>query len=166
MATKTPVSPRASRSVRPPKSIGRQLNFTTGRMNALCQQVLEPHGLSLPQWVILSCLWRDGELTVGALAEMVGTGLPATSRIIDRMADRGLIIRRRDDTDGRITLVAATDKARELEHLANFYETINTNLFAGFSAREREQTFDLLRRMELNARKAIESLSEQALEQN
>lgn len=139
-----------------PLSIGRQLNFTTGSMNALCQQVLEPYGLSLPQWVVLSCLWRDGELTVGALSELVGTGLPATSRIIDRMADHGLISRRRDDSDGRITRVSATEKARELEHLVSFYETINTALFTDFSTEERDQSFDLLRRMEVNAKKALE----------
>lgn len=140
----------------PPHSIGRQLNFTTSRMNALCLHELEPHGLSLPQWVILSCLWRDGDQTVGALSKLVGTGFPATSRIIDRMADRGLITRQRDTKDGRIAVVCATDKARELSHLANFYETINKALFVGFSPEERKQSFDLLRRMELNANRALE----------
>jgi len=147
MTTKKPTIPR---------SIGRQLNFTTGRMNALCQQVLEPHSLTLPQWVILSCLWRDGELTVGALSELIGTGVPATSRLIDRMADRGLINRRRDDGDGRIAIVSVTDKGRALDHLASFYKTINARLFADFSADERELAFDLLRRMEVNAKKALE----------
>lgn len=139
-----------------PRSIGRQLNFTTGRMNALCQQVLEPHGLTLAQWVILSCLWRDGDLTVGALSEMVGTGLPATSRLIDRMVDRGLIKRRRDDGDGRVAIVSVTEKGLALDHLADFYKKINAALFADFSAQERELIFDLLSRMELNAKKALE----------
>ena len=147
MATKNPATPR---------SIGRQLNFTTGRMNALCQHVLEPYGLSLPQWVVLSCLWRDGELTVGTLSELVGTGFPATSRIIERMADRGLVSRRRDDADGRSTIVSVTEKARALDHLASFHETINAALFTDFSAEERELSFALLRRMELNAKRALE----------
>jgi hypothetical protein len=38
----------------------------------------------------------------------------------------------------------------------NFYETINTALFEGFSAKERELAFELLRRMELNAKKALD----------
>ena len=139
-----------------PLSIGRQLNFTTGRMNALCQHVLEPYGLSLPQWAVLSCLWRDGELTVGTLSELVGTGLPATSRLIERMSDRGLVSRRRDDADGRSSLVSVTEKARALNHLANFHETINTALFTDFSKEERELAFALLRRMELNAKRAME----------
>ncbi|MFK7861778.1 MAG: MarR family winged helix-turn-helix transcriptional regulator [Granulosicoccus sp.] len=139
-----------------PESIGRQLNFTTGRMNALCQQVLEPYDLSLQQWVVLSCLWRGGELTVGVISELVGSGLPATSRIIDRMVARGLVRRRQDESDGRVTLIKVTEKARELEHLASFYEMINDALFTDFSAEEREQSFDLLRRMEVNAKKALE----------
>ena len=147
MATKIPTTP---------PSIGRQLNFTTGRMNALCKHVLEPYGLSLPQWVVLSCLWRDGELTVGSLSELVGTGFPAMSRLIERMADRGLVSRRRDEVDGRSTIVSVTEKARALEHLANFHETINTALFIGFSKEEREQSFALLRRMESNAARALE----------
>lgn len=139
-----------------PSSIGRQLNFTAGRMNMLCQKWLEPYDLSLPQWVVLSCLWREGELTVGTLSQLIGTGLSATSRIIDRMADRGLVIRRQDDSDGRITFICATDKARELDHLANFHETVNTTLFNNFSPEECAQAFELLRRMELNATKALE----------
>lgn len=136
--------------------MGRQLNFTTGRMNALCQYLLQPHDLTLPQWVILSCLWREGDLTIGTLSKLIGSGLPATSRIIDRMADRGLITRRQDDSDGRSMIVGVTEKALELDHLANFYETINSVLFNDFSAEEREQSFNLLRRMELNATNALE----------
>lgn len=139
-----------------PESIGRQLNFTTGRMNALCQHVLKPYGLSLPQWVVLSCLWRDGELTIGTLSELVGTGFPATSRIIERMAERGLVSRRRDAADGRSTRVSVTEKARALDHLASFYDSINSVLFTDFSPDERELSFALLRRMELNAKRALE----------
>lgn len=156
MATNNPTTPQ---------SIGRQLNFTTASMNALCQQMLEPHGLSLPQWVMLSCLWRDGDQTVGALSQLIGTGLPATSRIIDRMVKRGLITRRRDDIDARVVIASATDTAQELNHLATFYETINSTLFIGFSAEEREQSFDLLQRMELNAKRAVESSHAQSKNQ-
>ncbi|MCK0169121.1 MarR family transcriptional regulator [Jannaschia sp. S6380] len=124
-------------------------------MNALCAQLLDPHDLSLPQWAILSCLWRDGALTVSALSDLVGTGLPATSRILDRMEDRGLLVRQRHQADGRATLVTLTDKGRGLDHLSDFHERINEALFAGFSKDDRERAFDLLRRMQSNAEHAI-----------
>lgn len=145
----------ATKKVTPPLSIGRQLNFTAGRTNALCQKLLEPHGLSLPQWAILSCLWRGGELPVGALAELIGTGLPATSRIIDRMVERGLVVRRKHDTDGRIIVVNTTEKGQALDHLAGLYEQMNDVLFAGFTPAERGQAFDLLSRMQGNAETAL-----------
>jgi DNA-binding MarR family transcriptional regulator len=140
----------------PPESIGRSLNFTTGRMNALCQKILDPYDLSLPQWVILSCLWREGELTVGTLADLVGNGFPATSRIIDRMADRGLLVRKKHETDGRVMVVTTTDKADELSHLSNLHERINAILFEGLSAGEQDIAFSLLSRMQTNAEVSLE----------
>ena len=139
----------------PPRSIGRQLNFTAGRMNALCQQLLDPYDLSLPQWVILSCLWREGELSVGVLSDSVGTGLPATSRIIDRMVDRGLVSRKRHRTDGRVMIVALTGKGLELQHLADFHERINEIVLGGFTPDEAALAFDLLKRLQQNAQNAL-----------
>ena len=146
MATKIPT---------PPKSLGRQLNFTTGRMNALCAQELEPYGLSLPQWVILSCLWREGDLTTSALAKTLGAQLPATSRIIDRMIERDLLARRTAKEDGRVSIIALTQKGQALDHLVNFYLKVNDALLDGFSEQEREIAFELLKRMEQNATKAL-----------
>jgi DNA-binding MarR family transcriptional regulator len=124
-------------------------------MNALCQQRLEPYGLSLPQWVILSCLWRDGEMTVSALSGLIGSGMPATSRIIDRMAERGLVDRRRDKSDGRIMLIKTSEKGNTLDHLADFYKEINLVLLDGFNKQERKIVFDLLVRLEQNASKEL-----------
>lgn len=145
-----------TKNLKHPKSLGRRLNFAAGRATALCQQRLEPYGLSLPQWVILSCLWRKGELTVGALSELIGNRLPATSRLIDRMAERGLIERRKDNSDGRIMRIKASEKGQRLDHLADFYQEINTILLAGFDKQEREIVFDLLIRLEKNALRALE----------
>lgn len=141
----------ASKISPPPRSIGRALNFTTGRVNALCQQLLDPYELSLPQWVILSCLWRDGEITVSDLADLVGNGLPATSRIVDRMADRGLVARRKHKTDGRAVMVTLANNGEKLRHLSDFHERINAALFEGFSPKESDLAFSLLLRMQKNA---------------
>lgn len=138
-----------------PRSIGRQLNFAAGRMNALCQDLLDPYDLSLPQWVILSCLWREGALSIGVLSAFVGTGLPATSRIVDRMVDRGLLNRQRHKTDGRVMLVAPTRKGLELNHLADLHERINEIVLAGFTPEESTLAYDLLQRMQMNAEDAL-----------
>lgn len=138
-----------------PNSIGRQLNFTTGKLNALCEQRLAPYDLSLPQWVVLSCIWREGPLPVGTLSKLLGTGMPATSRLIDRMEDRGLVQKKRDATDARVTVVDVTETGQSLDHLSQFFLEINETLMQGFTEPERVQVFDLLLRMEANAAAAI-----------
>lgn len=139
-----------------PASVGQHLNFTAGRMNALCQKLLDPHEISLPQWVILSCLWREGDLTVSGLAGRIRTGLPATSRLVDRMEERGLVTRYRDTVDGRAIQVRVTEKGQALSHLRDFHERINDMLFAGFTQQERALAFGLLVRMQRNAEAALE----------
>lgn len=142
MATKIPS---------PPVSIGRALNFAAGRCNALCTQWLEPHGLTLPQWVVLSCLWRDGPLSISTLAELTGNGLPATSRIIDRMSDRGLVRRTSKGGDARSVVIDVTDAGRALDHLADFHQRVNDALLRGFSPDEREFALRMLYRIRENA---------------
>lgn len=87
---------------------------------------------------------------------MVGTGLPATSRIVDRMVDRGLVARRRHETDGRAIVVTLTDKGDGLRHLSDFHRRINAKLFADFLPEEQELAFSLLSRMQKNAETALE----------
>lgn len=145
----------ATKDPKVPKSLGRQLNFTTGRLNALCEKILAPHDLTLSQWVVLSSLWREGPLTISALSTLIGTGMPATSRLVDRMVERGLVTRHRHENDARVAVVDVTSAGRGLDHLATFYAEINAILMDGFSDRERQQAFDLLARMEANVNRAL-----------
>lgn len=147
MAIKTPL---------PPKSLGRQVNFTAGRINALCARRLEPYGLTLPQWVILSCLWREGRLSVSQIAELLGSRLPGTSRLIDRMSERGLIIRERDADDNRVMMIRVSEAGQALDHLSGFHLDLNEILLAGLDSGEREAAFTLLAKIEINARRALD----------
>lgn len=141
----------ANKKLAPPRSMGRQLNYTTGACNAVCQKILERYDLSLPQWVILSAVWRNSGLTLGDLAAYSGNNAPATSRIVDRMVDKGFLLRTPDAHDRRTIRIDATKAAKELSHLANFFEDINAVLLNGFSKAESDMLFSLLERAEQNA---------------
>ncbi len=141
-----------TKKMAPPRSIGRQLNYTAGACNTVCQTILERYDLSLPQWVILSAVWRESGLTIGDLAAYSGNNAPATSRIVDRMIDKGLLLRTPDAHDRRTVRIEATKAAKDLSHLANFYEDINAVLLDGFSKAEADMLFVLLERAEQNAR--------------
>jgi DNA-binding MarR family transcriptional regulator len=74
------------------------------------------HGLQTHEFDVLAALRRSGgpfEMTAGELciATHVTSGT-MTSRL-DRLAGRGFVVRRPDDTDGRLVRVRLTDTGRE-----------------------------------------------------
>lgn len=146
MATKKPLER--------PRSLGQALTFATAATGALCQELLSAHDLTLAQWVILSALWRRDGMLVSEIAEYSGNNAPAASRIIDRMAERGLVTRKASADDRRVVRVHVTDLGRSLSHLADFYERVNARLLEGIAPDEADTLFRLLRKVDANARRA------------
>jgi DNA-binding MarR family transcriptional regulator len=71
--------------------------------------------LTLLQWRVLVVLADapDGA-TVSELAGRIGSRLPATSRLVGRMRQRGLVETRKDHPDARVTTVLLGGGGREL----------------------------------------------------
>ncbi|WP_272005161.1 MarR family winged helix-turn-helix transcriptional regulator [Roseovarius sp. ZX-A-9] len=141
---------------RPENSLGRKLTFASGACLAMCQKLLEPHALTLAQWVLLSALWQRDGLLVSQLAAYSGNAAPATSRIVDRMEEKGLLRRAREAEDRRVVRVFLTDEGRALSRLDRFHETVNDALLDGFTAAEAAMLHTLLERVEFNARRRLE----------
>jgi DNA-binding MarR family transcriptional regulator len=135
-----------------PRSIGRQLNFAAGAASAVATRLLEPHGLSLAQWAVLTLIWRNGDLSVTELARLTGNAAPATSRIVDRMVSGGLLQRETDPRDRRAVIVSLSARAEALRHLQDIYQQVNAVALAGFSDAEAATLFALLDRVETSGR--------------
>lgn len=143
----------ANEKLQPPRSLGRALNFATGACNAMCNDILAAYDLSLPQWVILSALWRADGLLVSEIADYTSNNGPAVSRILDRMEERDLVARQPDPADRRAVRVLLTRKGRDLSHLKDFYSRVNDVLLEGIPPEQADQLFSLLARLEDNARR-------------
>ncbi|WP_372424070.1 MarR family winged helix-turn-helix transcriptional regulator [Salinarimonas chemoclinalis] len=137
-----------TKSISAPRSLGRALNLAAGRGSAVCNRLLEPHGLSLAQWAVLSCLWRNGPLGVKDIAELTGNEPSAASRIVDRMVAGALVVRRPDAQDRRAVIVDLDARGEALRPLREIYEEVNAVLTADLSEQEAEILFDLLDRVE------------------
>ena len=68
--------------------------------------------LSLVHLNVISILDADGPLPMNQLAEALDVSQASTTGIVDRMEQRGLIERQRDDEDRRVTRVALTERGR------------------------------------------------------
>src|SRR5690349_5021643 len=69
--------------------------------------------LSFTQVKALFTLER-GERSVGEIGTALGLSLPATSRSVDGLAQRGFVVRRESSEDRRSKLVALTPQGREV----------------------------------------------------
>ena len=99
--------------------------------------------LSLVHLNVLMTLDTDGELPMGALADALDVSQASITGIIDRMEQRGIVERRRDDGDRRVVRVAMTDEGRRLiglvdaqrrEHMAQLLLELDDRELEGFLA--------------------------------
>jgi len=70
--------------------------------------------LSLVHLNVLIVLGEEGPVPMGTLAEALDVSQASATGIVDRMEQRGLVERRRDDADRRVIRVALADAGRQL----------------------------------------------------
>ena len=87
-----------------------QISFA---LMATLTEVAAEHDLSLTQLRMLGIL-RDREPTMADLATFTGLERSTISGLIDRAAQRGLVVRTADPHDGRSVRVSLTEQARGL----------------------------------------------------
>jgi DNA-binding MarR family transcriptional regulator len=73
--------------------------------------LVKHYGLTGPQLVVLQEISKHDEITPGCLAEAVSLSQATVTGILDRLEKRGLIARRRSETDRRRVLVSITVQA-------------------------------------------------------
>ena len=69
--------------------------------------------LSIAQMAVLGCLYRNGELSIGELAQQERVQPPSMTRTVNCLEEGGFVARRPHDTDGRQVLVALSDSGKE-----------------------------------------------------
>lgn len=80
------------------------------RMAARCHT----HGVSLLGFQVLALLEMHAPMPMGHLAEKLDVALPNATGLVNRMEERGLIMRRDDPADRRVVLVELTAAGRRL----------------------------------------------------
>ena len=82
---------------------------------------------------------ENGMLTMGALARQVALTSGGVTRLVDRMAAAGLVVRRAEPTDRRTAYAVITDEGRSRLTAALTVHAANLRtVFAGFSPAELE----------------------------
>ena len=80
--------------------------------------VLEPLGLTHPQYLAMLALWEHGSLSVKALGELLHLEPATVSPLVKRLEQAGLVTRGRSTSDERLIDVALTSQGRALRRKA------------------------------------------------
>ena len=110
---------------------------------AAYRPVLEPVGLTHPQYLVMLALWENEPLSVRRLADLLALDPATVSPLLKRLEALGYIARARSSNDERVVEIRMTDSGRELRAYA---ETIPATMMHRLGM-EPEQLRDLHRAM-------------------
>ncbi|SDK23537.1 homoprotocatechuate degradation operon regulator HpaR [Aliiruegeria lutimaris] len=74
--------------------------------------LLHAHDITEQQWRVIRVLQERGEMDASRLADLACILAPSLTRMIKALEARKLVASRRDETDGRRSLISLTEKGR------------------------------------------------------
>lgn len=96
-----------------PLQLDRQVCFALAVANravlGVYRPLLEPLGLTHPQYLVMLALWGEAPMSVKAIAEAIQLDSPTLSPLLKRLESAGLITRERDSRDERNLVVNLTE---------------------------------------------------------
>ncbi|MET0418110.1 MAG: MarR family transcriptional regulator [Actinoplanes sp.] len=81
---------------------------------ALYRPLLEPMGLTHPQYLVMLALWQHAPLSVRAISNLLQLDPGTLSPLLKRLEAIGYVRRERDPADERSLAVTLTEQGREL----------------------------------------------------
>jgi DNA-binding MarR family transcriptional regulator len=82
---------------------------------SLYRPLLEPLGLTHPQYLVMVTLWGAGQpISIKQLSKRLKLEAPTLSPLLKRLQSAGLVERHRDPADERSLQVSLTDRGQEL----------------------------------------------------
>jgi DNA-binding MarR family transcriptional regulator len=85
---------------------------------ATYRPLLEPMGLTYPQYLTMLVLWEEDGLTVSAIGERLGLDSGTLTPLLKRLEAAGLLSRTRDAADERQVRIRLTPAGRSLKQKA------------------------------------------------
>lgn len=99
------------------------VNLAFGR---IYKPLLDPLGLTYPQFLVMMTLWTDDSLSVGGIGDKLGLDSNTLTPLIKRLELASLVTRQRDSRDERRVIVSLTEKGRALQDKSGHVQTCAT----------------------------------------
>jgi MarR family transcriptional regulator, organic hydroperoxide resistance regulator len=90
------------------------LSIASRSVLSVYRPVLEPMGLTHPQYLVMLALWGESPLSVKDLGRLLHLDSPTLSPLLKRLEAAGYITRSRSTTDERVLQIELTQRGRAL----------------------------------------------------
>ena len=98
--------------------LDRQVCFSLYRashaLNSVYREILDPYGITYPQYLVMLALWDGDGIPVKELSERVCLDSGTLSPLLRRLTQRGLVRRERDARDERRVDISLTEQGEKL----------------------------------------------------
>jgi DNA-binding MarR family transcriptional regulator len=140
-----------------PLSLASQLCFavysTAHAFNRVYKPLLDPLGLTYPQYLVMLVLWEHDDLSVKALGDRLFLDSGTLTPLLKRLEAAGLVRRTRDRADERQVRIGLTEAGAALRARAKSVPAAIA-CASGLGAEDAEQTRDRLLDLQAALRKA------------
>jgi len=109
---------------------------------------LDKAGLTPPQFYVLATIGYAGGLPFGEIGAKMMVTVSNLTGIVDRLEEKKLVARKRDENDRRVVHVVLTEKgARLYKTTIPVFESSAARIFAGLDSSEQKELSALLRKL-------------------
>lgn len=112
-------SPSAGLKMRRSLELDEQLCFalysTSLSLDKVYRKLLQPLGLTYPQYLVMLVLWENDKLTVSGIGNRLFLDSSTLTPLLKRLEKSGLIVRLRAVTDERSVIISLSDKGKKLK---------------------------------------------------
>ena len=97
-----------------PYNLGYKLKLASQLMYRDFLERLEPYSLTPFHYLVLCCLWEEDGLSTSGIADRLKQLGATLTGVVDRMEQRNLVYRQRDEQDRRIVRIWLTEEGKKL----------------------------------------------------
>ena len=95
------------------RGLGASLRLAHHLYGKLLQKQLHDTELSMAQYIHLRCLKEEGSLKQSELSALLGIEKASSTRVLDELEQRNLIVRKRSQEDRRAVVLSLSDEGVE-----------------------------------------------------
>lgn len=128
--------------------LGYWLRYVSNHVSHAFALKVEARGVTVAEWVLMREMLNSGAANPSQLAQRLGQSRGAVSKLIDRVCQKGLVVRSHSDNDRRFQNVELTAAGKALVPvLARYADDNDHEYFGHLTKQQRNALIDMLRGM-------------------